>query len=39
MKIGATDALIARDVKKDSKTLVLRDANGIPKWSLGRRGA
>src|SRR5690348_17235652 len=31
MKVGATDALLAREVKKDGKTLVLRDANGIPK--------
>jgi hypothetical protein len=38
VKVGATDALLAREVKKDAKTLVLRDANGIPKWSLGRRG-
>ena len=38
MKVGATDALLAREVTKDGKTLVLRDANGIPKWSRGRPG-
>ena len=38
VKVGATDALLAREVKKDGKTLVLRDAHGIPKWSRGRRG-
>lgn len=38
VKVGATDALLAREVQKDGKTLVLRDANGIPKWSRGRRG-
>jgi len=36
VKVGATDALLAREVLKDGKTLVLRDANGIPKWSRGR---
>ena len=38
VRVGATDALLAREVQKDGKTLVLRDANGIPKWSLARRG-
>jgi hypothetical protein len=38
VKVGATDALLAREIKKDGKTLVLRDANGIPKWSRGRPG-
>jgi hypothetical protein len=38
VRVGATDALLAREVQKDGKTLVLRDANGIPKWSRGRRG-
>ncbi|MGA8185625.1 MAG: DNA-binding protein [Terriglobia bacterium] len=32
-----SQALIAREVKKGSETLVLRDAQGIPKWSRGRR--
>src|SRR3974377_602291 len=30
VRVGATDALLARAVQKDGKTLVLRDANGIP---------
>jgi hypothetical protein len=34
---GGSEALIAREVKKGGKTLVLRDAQGIPKWSGGRR--
>lgn len=38
VKYGDADALLAREVQKDGKTLVLRDANGIPKWSRGRRG-
>jgi len=38
VKVGARDALLAREVLKDGKTLVLRDANGIPKWSRGRGG-
>jgi DNA/RNA endonuclease YhcR with UshA esterase domain len=36
-EVGGTEALIAREVKKGDKTLVLRDAQGIPKWSQGRR--
>ena len=38
VRVGATDALLAREVQKDGKTLVLRDASGIPKWSRGRKG-
>jgi hypothetical protein len=38
VKIGGADALIAREVKKDGKTLTLRDAQGVPAWSGGRRG-
>ncbi len=38
VRLGATDALLAREVLKDGKTLVLRDANGVPKWSRGRPG-
>jgi hypothetical protein len=30
--------LLAREIKKDSKTLTLRDAQGIPNWAGGRRG-
>ncbi len=38
VKIGAADALLAREVKKGDKTLTLRNAQGIPAWSGGRRG-
>ena len=34
---GGSEALIAREVKRGSETLVLRDAQGIPKWPRGRR--
>jgi DNA/RNA endonuclease YhcR with UshA esterase domain len=34
---GGSEALIAREVRKGGKTLVLRDAQGIPKWSRGWR--
>jgi hypothetical protein len=37
-KLGDADVLLAREVQKDSKTLVLRDANGIPRWSRAGRG-
>lgn len=36
-EMGGAEALIAREVKKGDKTLVLRDAQGIPKWSGGWR--
>jgi hypothetical protein len=32
------DAIIAREVKKGDKVLTLRNAQGIPEWSGGRRG-
>lgn len=35
--IGGKDALIAKEVKKGDKILILRDTNGYPKWS--KRGA
>ena len=31
------DVLLAREIKKDGKTLVLRNAQGVPNWSRGRR--
>jgi DNA/RNA endonuclease YhcR with UshA esterase domain len=36
VKIGGTEAVIAREVTKGSEKLVLRDANGIPLWSRAR---
>ena len=38
VKVGETDAMLAREIKKNGRTLVLRDANGIPKWSRAGRG-
>jgi hypothetical protein len=38
VKIEGANALIAREVKKGGKTLTLRDAQGVPAWSGGRRG-
>jgi hypothetical protein len=35
--IGGTETLLAREITKDGKTLVLRDAQGIPQWAGGRR--
>ena len=31
--IAGQNELIARDVKKGDKVLILRDDNGVPKWS------
>ncbi|HXH50044.1 MAG TPA: hypothetical protein VNM47_11935 [Terriglobia bacterium] len=36
-EVAGSDALIAREVKKEDKTLALRDPQGIPKWSRGWR--
>ncbi len=30
------ETLLAREIKKDGKTLVLRNAQGIPEWAGGR---
>lgn len=37
VKPGENEALIAREVKKEDKTLVLRDSQGAPQWAGGRR--
>lgn len=34
---GNSEAVIAREVKRGSETLTLRDAQGFPKWSGGWR--
>ncbi len=39
VKFGEQEAVLAREIKKDGKVLTLRDAQGIPKWSRGGRGA
>jgi hypothetical protein len=36
VKVADAEAIIAREVKKGDKTLTLRDAQGVPKWSRGR---
>jgi DNA/RNA endonuclease YhcR with UshA esterase domain len=37
--IADEEAVLAREITKDGKTLVLRNAQGIPEWSRGpRRG-
>jgi hypothetical protein len=33
VKIQGQDALLAREIVKDGKTLVLRNAQGVPQWS------
>ena len=35
--MAGTEAIIAREITKDGKTLVLRNAQGIPEWSAARR--
>jgi hypothetical protein len=37
VKYDNADALIAREIKKDDKTLTLRNEQGVPEWSQGRR--
>ena len=33
ISVGGSDALIAREIKKGSETMTLRDSQGIPAWS------
>ena len=35
VSFGNSNAIIARKVKANGKTLTLRDKNGIPEWSMG----
>jgi hypothetical protein len=37
IKFEGVDALLAREIKKGDKSLTLRNAQGIPQWSAGRR--
>ena len=37
VKMGESEAVIAREINKDGKRLVLRDAQGVPAWAGGRR--
>ena len=36
VKMQDKDVLLAREIKKEGKTLVLRNAQGVPNWSRGR---
>lgn len=38
VRFESADVLIAREIKKGEKTITLRNAQGIPVWSRGRRG-
>ncbi|MGH9681644.1 MAG: hypothetical protein ACRD4Y_16990 [Candidatus Acidiferrales bacterium] len=38
VKFNGSDAVIVRELKKDGTTVTLRNAQGIPAWSRGRRG-
>jgi len=37
VSIQGKETLLARTISKDAKTLTLRNAQGIPQWSGGRR--
>jgi hypothetical protein len=41
VRMNGTEYIIAREITKDGKTLVLRDKNGRPEWAgtMGRAGA
>jgi hypothetical protein len=36
--LAGKEVLLAREVTKQGKTLILRNAQGIPEWADGRRG-
>lgn len=36
-KVDDVEVLLAREVKKGAKAVTLRDAQGVPAWSRGRR--
>lgn len=38
VKLDGADAIIARETKKQGKVFTLRDSQGFPRWSGGRRG-
>ncbi|HZQ67325.1 MAG TPA: hypothetical protein VFA68_02305 [Terriglobales bacterium] len=37
VQMQGTAVLLAREIKEGGKTLVLRDASGVPKWAGGAR--
>lgn len=36
VKVSGADAMIAREIRKGTQTVTLRDDKGMPKWSRGR---
>lgn len=38
VQAAGVETIIAREIKKDSKVLTLRDSQGVPNWAGGRRG-
>lgn len=36
VKVSGADAVIAREIRKGTQTVTLRDDKGVPKWSRGR---
>jgi hypothetical protein len=39
MKMGGSDVVVAREIKKGDQVLTLRDAKGVPLWSPASRDA
>jgi hypothetical protein len=37
VSIGGKETLLAREIRKEGKTLVLRNAQGVPEWAGTRR--
>ncbi|MBZ5548077.1 MAG: DNA-binding protein [Acidobacteriia bacterium] len=37
VKVGSKDALLAREITKEGKKLILRDQDGVPSWSRRNR--
>ncbi len=38
-KVDGAEVVLAREVKKDGKAVTLRNAQGVPAWSRGRRSS
>ena len=36
INVDSEEAIIAREIRKDDRTLVLRDRDGIPLWRRGK---
>ncbi len=37
VRAGGKEVIVAREITKDKRTLVLRNGQGVPQWSGGRR--